>query len=176
MQEPQFNPFAPPTIETERKTTDCVRKGKSVIVPVGFDLPQRCIICNSAAQTPVKSKKLYWHSPWLYLLIPLNILIYLVVGLLARKSFVVSPGLCEAHASRRKRRVGVAMAIALVALCLGVGLLARGQQLPGIGMLSWGLVSLIVAMFLGRKVYPRKITKEYLKLGGCKEPFLASLE
>jgi hypothetical protein len=51
-------------------------------------------------------------------------------------------------------------------------------NLPGIALISGvgALTILIIAMFLCRKIYAKEINKDYARLGGCKEPFLASLE
>jgi hypothetical protein len=125
------NIYAPPRVKMgEIRESECTRDGKHVIVPTGSDLPPRCICCNAPAELPAKSVKVYWHSSFYYLLIPVNILLYL---------------------SRDR---------GLIATCFFVP----------------GFISLIGAGFASRKVFATKITSEYARLGGCKEPFLASLE
>jgi hypothetical protein len=171
------NPYAPPKAFVGEKThTNCTRDGKSVVIPKGGDLPQRCIICNADAETPVKKKKLYWHTPWLYLLILFNILIYAIVATIARKSIKVSPGLCAEHTSIRRRRVGGLLAVGAVGIVAGA-IMWNYEIVPG-AIVAFGLalIALIVAGFASRKVYAQKITSEYARIGGCKEPFLASLE
>jgi hypothetical protein len=169
------NVFAPPkaSLFDRNSAEGCTREGKDVIVQRGSDLPQRCIYCNEPAVTPVKRRKVYWHTAWLYLLILINILLYAIVAIVVRKSFEVSPGLCPAHNSRRNTWIWSLFAAAIM-------LAVAGVLVPpnGIGPLLFllALVALVSIIFAARTLYPREITKEYAKLRGCKEPFLASIE
>jgi hypothetical protein len=171
------NPYAPPkaTIKDVRDT-DCKRDGKVLIVPIGSDLPERCIICNEPAQDPIKKTKLYWHSPWLYLLFLINILVYAIAALIARKTIKVSPGLCVAHTLKRKKRLRLIFILSLISVGIGVCFVKAGEESGAIIAFVMALVILIPAIFVARKLYPKKITKEYAYLGGCKEPFLDSLD
>jgi len=171
------NPFAPPKAAlVEPASGRCSRDGKWVVVDAGSDLPPRCIVCNAPAAEPIKSKKLYWHSPWFYLLILVNILVYVIVGLAVRKTVRVSPGLCEFHGARRRRRMLALAGGGIASLVAGGMLLQREIAGGAAGLFTLAFILLVVAAFAGRKVYPRQITKEFARLGGCKEPFLASLE
>jgi hypothetical protein len=171
------NPYAPPKANlADIRAANCTRDGKSVVVRTGSDLPPRCIVCNAPAKLPVKSKKVYWHSPWIYLLVPINILIYLIVGLIARKSFEVSAGLCEVHSARRRWRVLSLVAVGVGSLIVTVAMLIHEQGDAAIVAAISALAAFVFSAIAARKIYPRKITKEYARLGGCKEPFLASLE
>lgn len=84
--------------------------------------------------------------------------------------------------ARRSRRILVFTGIGVAACVAGLFLLltddgeGSGQVSLGIVSLLLALLMLIVGMLSSRKVYAQKITKEYARLGGCKEPFLASLE
>ncbi|MES2889289.1 MAG: hypothetical protein V4739_14945 [Pseudomonadota bacterium] len=171
------NPYAPPQATVnDVGHTRCTREGKSVNVPTGADLPARCILCNGPVKLVAKKQKVYWHSPWLYLLLLVNVLLYAVVGVLARKSFAVSVGLCAPHAAKRRWRTwgfgGVGLGVAVV----GAGLLSHDQELAAVLCFVLGLAGLIGAVFAARTVWAKKITADGAKLGGCKEPFLASLE
>lgn len=63
-----------------------------------------------------------------------------------------------------------------VSLVAAVMSLSYEQDLAAFILFPLALIFLIGAGIAGRKLYPRKITKEYARLAGCKEPFLASLE
>ena len=170
------NPYAPPRADVaEIKASNCTRDGKFVIVMTGSDLPQRCIVCNAAARLPIKTKKIYWHSQWLYLLILINVLLYVVVGVLARKSFPVSAGLCEVHTTMRRRRILLWLATGIGAAVVGGILMTYDQGSAAAVLLLVGLVAIVGSALASRKVHARRITKEYARLAGCKEPFLASL-
>jgi hypothetical protein len=171
------NLYAPPRVNvTEVREGNCSRDGKFVIVQTGSDLPPRCIVCNEPVTAPIKKKKVYWHSTWIYILVLVNILLYLIVGIVARKTFAVSPGLCEAHAADRRKRSLILVAAGIGALAIGAALLSYEQALGAICSFLLGFAALVCAAVVKRTVYPKKITPEYAQLGGCKEPFLASLE
>lgn len=98
------NPYQPPRSRTEiDNSQDCRREGKYAFVSKGRDLPPRCIICNAEAVMPIKQKTMYWHSPWLYFLILINILIYAFIAIFVRKKTKVSPGYCKAHRSSQEK-------------------------------------------------------------------------
>jgi len=170
------NLYAPPKASVaEQRQSDCTRDGRWVVVGTGSDLPPRCILCNEPAQLPAKTIKIYWHSPWIYVLILLNILLYAIVGLIARRSASVSPGLCAVHSATRKRRIIVSTIVFGLFLAAGIALVANGDAAMGVTLFTLSLITLVVMRILTRKVYAKRITKEYATLGGCKEPFLASL-
>lgn len=170
------NLFAPPKAAVaEVKPTHCTRDGKTVIVPVGSDLPPRCIVCNAPAHTPIKKKKVYWHSPGWYLLILINVILYAVIGMFVRKSFEVSPGLCEQHATARKRRLYGFLRAGAAAL-VAWGVMLHLDHPAAVLAFVVAVLLLIPTLFVARTVYAKKITTEYAQLSGCKEPFLASLD
>lgn len=172
----ELNRFAPPKAAVaEVKPTHCTRDGNTVIVPVGSDLPARCIVCNAPVVGPIKKKKVYWHTPWLYLLILVNVILYAVVGLFARKTFEVSAGLCEQHAGIRKRRIYGFLGAGAAAL-VAWGVLLQLDHPAAVFAFVAGVLLMLPALFVARTVYAKKITKEYAQLSGCKEPFLASLD
>ena len=171
------NPYAPPQAQVSTvKDTRCSRDGKAVVVQSGNDLPPRCITCNAPVKGPIKEVKLYWHSPWLYLLVLINIAVYVVVGLVARRTVKVSPGLCKVHSAQRSRRLFMLLGSGAGSCAIAMGLLTTGESGPAIAFFLLTLLLLVIGLLISRKVYARKITKDYACLGGCKEPFLASLE
>jgi hypothetical protein len=172
----QRNPYAPPRAQVDQvKYGNCTRDGDTVIVQIGSDLPPRCIKCNAPVKGRIKKIKLYWHSPWLYLLIFINILIYAIVALIARSTVEVSPGLCKDHSAKRLRGIFIFVGLGGGACVTAIGLLEVGQSELAIIFFFLAIILLIAGALVSRKVYAKKITKEYVRLGGCKEPFLASL-
>lgn len=171
------NPYAPPLAPLAAvKGSQVQRDGDAVVVHSGSDLPPRCITCNAPVRGPVKEVRLYWHSPWLYLLILINILFYAIVGLIARRSVKVSPGLCEVHSAQRTRRILYFWAAGGAACVAGAVLLFTEAGAASAVFFVLAVLVLVIGMLSTRKVYAKKITKEYARVGGCKEPFLASLE
>jgi hypothetical protein len=178
------NPYAPSqaTLEAGRPgvaagQVTAWRDGRVMVMIPDTAIPPRCVKCNARADEPTKERTLYWHSPWLYLLLLINILICLIVVLIVRKKTVVSAGLCSDHKKRRRN----ALTAAWIGVAAGLLLLYAGFTDPSAG--GWtalaGLVvllgAIIVGIVMGRIVYPVRIDKDYVRLKGCGEPFLATL-
>jgi hypothetical protein len=177
----QHNPYAPPQARITARASalddgsQVWREGDLVVLTPSGDLPPRCVKCNADAEHPVKERTVYWHTPWLYVLILVSILIYLIVALIARKSARVSPGLCGEH---RKQRNNVIVGSLLAAL-IGIGLLVFGisNSNGGVGLLGGFTIlgAIIFGMIKGRLVYATRIDTNRISLKGCGEAFLASL-
>ncbi|MCL4820324.1 MAG: hypothetical protein KJ067_14350 [Vicinamibacteria bacterium] len=98
------------------------REGPLLVVPQGAPLPPRCVRCGAPAPGPARQVRIYWHHPAIYVLL-LNLLVYAVVALLARRSVRIELPVCAAHVSRRRRGNLIAL--------LGVG---AGLTLVGFGV------------------------------------------
>lgn len=166
------NPYLPPKAALERRVAGEVwRDGKHVVVRAGAVLPPRCVKCNEPALQPMEPRKLSWHHPALFLLILVNILIYVVVALLARKRAEVTFGLCARHRLRRR----VFLAIGWGGFALGVLLMFAGLQFAAIGILLV-LASFLAGAIGARTAYAARISKTEVRLAGCGAPFVDSIE
>ncbi|HKD55205.1 MAG TPA: hypothetical protein VKB72_13400 [Steroidobacteraceae bacterium] len=138
-------------------------------------LPHRCVKCNEPATEPTKSRKVYWHSPWVYLLILFNVLIYAVVAVIVRKKAVIAPGLCSTHKTRRRTGIAIAWTLLLV----GVALLFTGigQRNPGasFGGMLLILGAAVVSTAVTRILRAKRIDARYVRLTGCGTAFLDSM-
>lgn len=171
------NPYeAPGSSVTEPVGGECLRDGKYVYVPSGYDLPPRCIICNEAAQMPIKERTMYWHSPWLYLLIIVNILVYALIALIVRKKTKVSPGYCADHKAARQRKINWFLVPSILLMLGGTGLMVYGPDSLGVFVFVLGFLLLIPAIIASNTIRPIRIEKSGAKYNGCKEPFLSSLK
>jgi hypothetical protein len=163
------NPYAAPKAALEARASGKYwRDGKVAVLTLGVALPPRCVKCNEAALQPMKPRKLYWHHSGWYLLILLNIVIYAIVAMIVRKKAEVTYGVCAKHRSRRRMFI----AIGWGGLVLGVLALAL-DPLAGIVI---AVAAVLTGLIGSRLAYPTRITKEEVRLGGCGEAFLASLE
>jgi hypothetical protein len=170
------NPYAPPRAGLEvQPAGGCWREGKALVMRAGSALPHRCVKCNEPAAQPIKARWVYWHHPGWYLLILVNVLVYVLVALVVRKRSKIAPGLCSRH--RRRRRVF--MAIGWGGFFLGLAFFFPGPLEtaagPAIGMLII-FAAILAGMSGARIVYPSRITKEEVRLKGCGAEFLDSLE
>jgi hypothetical protein len=171
------NPYAPPRSPVEAQPAQgCWREGKVLVMQPGTALPQRCVKCNDADLQPFKSRWVTWHHPGWYILVLLNIVIYAIVALVVRKRQQVSPGLCSKHLKRRR----VSLSIGWAGFLIGLLVIPVGFAQDAPGLVVLGLLGMVVSIIVGivgaRIVYPSRITKEQIRLKGCGEAFLDSLE
>jgi hypothetical protein len=170
------NPYAPPKSSLEPEgVRGFWRDGKILVLRMGSLLPNRCVKCNAPAEEPIKQRKVYWHHPVIYLVLFLNVLIYILVALVARKNAKINPGLCANHRKRRYLAIGLGWTgIILGALFAVVGGI---NDIPA--FLLFGIVFLlgssIAGLIFARIVFPKKIDKEFVFLKGCGNDFLDSL-
>ena len=171
------NRYAPPKAVVEDRGGEAAmwREGKVLVLRQGGSFPNRCIKCNGPSVEPKRRYRLSWHSPWLYVLVPLAILLYAIVAAIVRKTAVVHVGLCERHQKRVLwgRLVGWG---GLVVEVLLVWAAATTPDSPfGLVALALALPWLIATIVLNRLVLPQRIDATFVRLKGCGPEFLASL-
>ena len=154
------------------------REDDQIVMLPGGSLPHRCVKCNEPAAEPIKTRKVYYHHPALYLLVFGYAIIYIIVALIVRKTAEINPGLCDEHKKQRAKWIAIGWFGALGSLFL-LPMLAAALS---IDFGPWMLVC--ITLFLGfaitgvvkaRILYPKKIDARYARLKGADESFLASL-
>jgi hypothetical protein len=168
------NPYAPPQSSLKSAGNTCFRDGKVLVVPTGEALPERCVKCNGPA-TMDKPKTYSWHHPGYYLLILVGIIVYVIVGMIARKKVQLAVGLCAAHRQRRRTLNLTALGL-FVFGCLGL----FGGMHFDLEPLGWTaalalLASVILALVAGSLLSPARIDEHEARLRGCGAAFLESL-
>lgn len=151
------------------------RRGRVLFHPAGADFADRCVQCNAPTHGPRLKRRLYWHTPWLYLLV-VQLLIYVIVAMIVRKSVLVNIALCDAHRARRRKLMlaGMLTALAGVGSCgAGVGGPTVGPLVP-LGLLMV-LVGLVLAIVGERVITPRRIDKTVAEINGVCDAYLAEL-
>jgi hypothetical protein len=153
------------------------RDGKMLVMNKEASLPARCVKCGVPVNAADFRRKLMWHSPWVYLVILVNLLVYALVALIIRKRATVMVGLCERH--RTRRRIFIAIAWALVAGGT-TGLIATFSSTnasPGLAVASFFAIlgGMVFGVVASRVVVARRITKERIWLGGVHASILETL-
>lgn len=138
-------------------------------------LPDRCVKCNRPADGLLLKRNLYWHNPFIYVLILVGILVYLIVALIVRKTATVNIPLCEAHLARRRNTLIAGWL--LILLGLGGFILAAAIDYP---MLILGAALIMLAGFIfaiaaARIVIPTKIDDRFVWLKGINKDYLDQL-
>jgi len=156
------------------------RTGDLLVMQKGASLPNRCVRCNQPASVQF-FKKMYWHSPWVYLMILPGILIYAIVAAIVRKRADVVLPLCAEHEGRRKRTAttGYLLVVCgLVSMFGGCPYIDKNNDLFTIlfslGLLIF-LVGLIVVSAGANLVVPKKIDDYYVWLRKVSAAYLAML-
>lgn len=181
------NPYAPPASNLEPEVSDAGegvwRRGKVLILRHGSKLPHRCVTCNEPAAQRLP-RKLYWHQPWIYVFIFVNALLYVLIGLAARRKALVEVPLCAEHIARNRRGIRAAWAAGLLGVVVPFagGALAEaspafGTPIAGLALLSLLLipVGILMGLRFSQPVVPQRIDRDYIWLRRCSEKLLATL-
>jgi hypothetical protein len=150
------------------------RSDRVLVMNKEATLPDRCVKCNAPAHGQRLKRQLYWHSPYLYLLVVINLLIYAIVALLVRKKARVEIGLCDAH--RTKRRIAIALG-----WLMGLGgfvtfIVSLANEWWALALISF--VVFIAGFFVGARgsmVSAKKIDQQFVWIRGVCRPYLDTL-
>jgi hypothetical protein len=153
---------------------DIWRSGKEVVAPKGAIFPDRCVKCNAPVHGWRLKRNLYWHPPYVLLLIVLSLLIGLIVAMIVRQNAKVEIGLCEAHRSKRVRNmiIGAVLTVAGIGLIVAAAIFEKGLLvLFAIAALICGIVFMVQATIISAK----RIDSKFVWIKGVCRPFLDML-
>lgn len=172
------NPYEAPSADRkpERVGSYC-RIGDAIVVTDGARLPERCVFCNAEVDGPTAgkriTKKLYYVSPLVFLLILCNLVILAIVYFVTRKPVTISWSICAQHAAR-KRVYGFGCIGALIVFVMSLVMVDRGP-LFGIGALVSIIAFLVLLVMANRNIIPRKKEGNDFWIKGFGRDFLASI-
>lgn len=180
-----LNPYAPPVSDVRgpelfgQPSGSVWRAGDLLVLQKGAALPHRCVTCNGPASVQWP-KRLHWHSPALYFLIVVNVLIYAIAAMAARKKADLVIPLCAEHDRKRRRSISLSWVTGLAGLALLIGsfFLVETSEAAFITLFLAGLVGVIAGLALsssGHPVLPKKIDEHYVWLKKVHSSYLASL-
>lgn len=189
----EMNPYAPPPIMADVAPQPMYgaigpglwRQDSVLVVRIGTPLPPRCVKTNEPTDRVLK-RNLVWYSPWLLLLVLINVLICAIVIMIMQKKATVHIGLSPEWISKRRVRMAIAWVTALAAIplfILGMVLLEQGK---GTGLDTVGGICLALSpfLFLGgvlygnystRMVYASLIDDQFAWIKGVCPEYLAGL-
>jgi len=160
---------------TPAGSTSAWSDGKKVMTYNQRALPARCYKCNHAAVEPPLKRKLYWHPVAYYLLIFVNLIVYVLVAMVVRKRASVDVYLCARHIQRRKYFIiGGWSGTALGMVMLMTGIAENIGALTAVGFFVI-LLAIIVAMRGASLIRATRIKGDTVWLSGAGKEFLASL-
>jgi hypothetical protein len=173
------NPYAPPVASraapgmAAAADEEIFRDGELIVARDGAAFPDRCVRCNQSAEGFRVKKTLYWHPPSWYLLIFVSPLIYAIVAMVVRKKASFQLALCREH--RNRRRLLIAIGLALPVVTLLIVILSEGEPASVFGLMIGVVVGLLLAIIGSQILSPKKIEDGYAYLKGARPQFLASL-
>src|SRR5262249_14097017 len=108
-------------------------------------LPDRCVKCNSPANGSRLRRRLYWHPPLVYLLILVNLLLYVIVVLVPHRRALIDMEICAAPRPRQ---------IIITALCCspivgGVAMFVYGIAYTRGAVSALGVIVPLVGAIVG---------------------------
>lgn len=184
--DPDFNPYQAPKTKSSLAPlppgAGLWREGNLLVMRKDAELPDRCVRCNAPADGYRLKRNLSWHHPAFYLIVLFNLLIYVIVALIVRKTAKIYVGLCEEHRRKRTRTILTAWFFSLLGIALIVAAIAYSgpQASPSLGILA--LVGLL--MWLGFMIWgaatappvaPVKIDHQFVWLKKVSPLFLDTL-
>jgi hypothetical protein len=191
MERNESNPFAAPQSEVlssdprHSMLGDVWRDGDLLVVRDKTSLPDRCVKCNDSSDVRRLKRRMSWHSPMLYLLILLNLILYAIVAIAVQKKGRVEFALCPQHL--RQRRIAIAVgwfgALAFVAM-LVIAFSADPRRRPLMDTTGFWILgafavlatSLIFAIIRSQPLKATRIGNGVLWLKGAGLPFLNSID
>jgi len=174
-----LNPYAAPKADVNAGSADLQgmywRSGAILMARDGAVLPNRCVKCNAILDVVMKRRRFYWHHQALFLLVLLNIFVYLIVALIVRRRADVSYGLCLVHRRKRARGVAIGLSCLLFSIFLAGAAISASQPHLMLVALLGCVASIVASAVLARTLMPVRIDRAAAQLKGCGDSFLASL-
>lgn len=174
----EFNPYAAPKVEVKpigEGDQEIWSDGRSLFLTKGAVLPDRCVKCNGETGGYKLKRNLSWHHPLIYLVILFNLIIYVIVALIVRKTARVDVGLCRAHRARRRTAIAVGWLGGLGGIAIMISAAFVDPSFSALVVLA-GVAVLLACVIYGvtvaQVVRPTKIDDRIVTLGGCGREFL----
>ena len=170
-----YNTHAPAPVQ---QTGGIFQKGKLLIVHKQAVLPDRCIKSNEPTSERLK-RKLMWHHPAVYLVILFNLLVYVIVSLIVRKTATFNIPLAARYKAARVRWMIIAWTMAFLSIALFIVGIATIDSPSATALSALCLIqfpfalitSILIGIFGCRVIYAKKIDDHYAWIGGTCEEF-----
>lgn len=179
------NPYAAPTMPqpflspAKEYQGGVWRDGPILVMHKLAALPPVCLKSGQPATQWLK-RNLSWHHPACYLGLLGGLIPFVVIALIFTKRANIQIGLTDEWAARRRTRIGIAWAVALLGIAFIVGgivLTARTNEQYGVIGIPVGVITLLIGAVVGNiggaMVTPKKIDDNYVWLKGVHANALA---
>lgn len=160
---------------TPPSSTQTWRDGKTLVMARDSTLPARCAKCNKPVSRPPIKRTLYWHVPWIYLLILVSLLIYIIVALIIRKKAVVFVPVCDEHRQQRYQFIAASWLMVLAGVGCFFYAVNPNQEmwaLAGVGLI---IAAIVLGLWKGVLVSAKKIDDRFVHVGRFCAQYLEGL-
>lgn len=148
------------------------RYKKQLVTRLNPVLPARCVKCNAPTEDPQKKRNLYWHSPLVYLALLVNVIVYIIIAMIVRKRSTALVSICREHRVQRRNAIIISWLLVVLGIVAIIGgAVNENGWIIGLGVVMF-LGGTIFGIVKGRLVYPVKMDKERVWIGGCGKKFL----
>ncbi len=153
------------------------REGKTLVVPSGSNLPANCVKCGARQSVAPLTKTFRWHSPWVYALIFVGVIVYFIAAFVIARKVRIDLPLCRAHRSWRARMniAGASLLIGSVLVSAVLGSLNVDGAVTALIGVGLALSGLVVLGIVGSSFKPVYIDETCAKFTGACEEFLSLL-
>jgi len=143
------------------------------------EFPHYCVKCGQPATTTIR-QQLSWHPTWVTLTVLLNLLLYVIIASVVRKTATVQVPVCAAHAERRRKIIRIGWGSALLGLLLPFVLMGLDVAREPLALgLCVSLILLLmvplVAAIMARLLVPTFIDDRLARVKGAHPDFLRNL-
>ena len=156
--------------------------GRRLVVLKETSMPMRCVCCGNSATIQLKRTYL-WTPVWVYVLIPVGLLLAALVSVFVSKRFKLEVPLCEAHRVQRRNRMMGAWGWGLASLTLmglAISQIVGNNDVGGwVALLIGAFVSALAALAMGQRwagvLVVNRITKTGASFKNAGLEFLSGL-
>lgn len=174
-----LNPFEPPRADIAPVASDAASHAGAwrdrdllVIRRSGAQLPDVCVKSGRPSGARME-RKLHWHPPWVYATLLLNIIVYIIVASVTRKTAKVEFALGDEARARRKTHIMIGVGL----IALGIGLCFGGSIHDAFILV--GVLGLFTGVFWAligaRTLWPTRMTNDHAWVKGASPEFLRAL-
>ena len=110
MADREINPFSPPQADDDGpirplagRAFFAAQDGRDLRFDKSAALPHVCIKCAASDRIGWRAERFYYHPPWVYLFIVLNLLVFAIIALSVRKKADLRLPICAACAAAWKK-------------------------------------------------------------------------
>jgi hypothetical protein len=120
------NPYAAPTGGDSAPASGsggvqhCYRQAERLVIPCGCEHELPAEVCVKCGQPAVRQlqRTFAWHHPYLFVIIPFGVLVYVIVAIIVSRKMKLRVGVCAGHLAAC--RTWLALSVVLFAAVAGV--------------------------------------------------------